>query len=449
MKPIYSFLVLAFLTNLASGLLANQTLSEGWSQLLEEHAGLAAQNRQVAAMEAQLSVSKSLRLPDVKLTGQWNALDQEVGVWFDSSALMPGGSPIYMPVQDQQYVDAEVTVTLPLYTGGKLKAAALASQGQLQEQVAVQQQYIDQLFVAYIERYLTASLAHHNANIRQLAADNLQQHYLRAVRMQEEGTIAYTQRLSAQVERDKARRQLNQATVDVQLSNSAYQALFASEVPLPAANLLFVENEPLLVTELRNQGIEYAPALKQINAKQLQAQAGLKSIKAQWYPSVAAFAQFELFPDDLTDLDPQWVAGIALEWQLFGRGNRLAESHHYAALAQAADFSAIQAQRDLSVLIEKTIFEVDSARSAFNALQSSKALAAENLRLQEKAFLQGINTSLDIIDAEILTTGIALESQKALFDFYLAQAKLSALMGQHEAFLVDLQHAQKTKLIQQ
>jgi outer membrane protein TolC len=449
MKPIYSFLVLAFLSSLASGLFANQTLSEGWSQLLDEHAGLAAQNRQVAARDAQLSVSKSLRLPDVKLTGQWSALDQEVGVWFDTSALMPGGSPIYMPVQDQQYFDAEVTVTLPLYTGGKLKAAALASRGQLQEQIAVQQQYIDQLFVAYIERYLTASLAHHNANIRQLAADNHQQHYDRAVRLQEEGTIAYTQRLSAQVERDKALRQLNQALVDVQLSSSAYQALFSSEVPLPEANLLFIENEPLVVPEIKHQGLGYAPILKQINAKQLQAQAGLKSIKAQWYPSVAAFAQFELFPDDLTDLDPQWVAGIALEWQLFGRGNRIAESHHYAALTEAADFSAIQAKRDLSVLIEKTIFEVESAKNSFNALLSSKALAEENLRLQERGFLQGINTSLDIIDAEILTTGIALESQKTLFDFYLAQAKLSALMGQHEAFLVDLQNAQQTKLIQQ
>ena len=449
MKPFFSLLVLVFSSTLSTGLFANQTMLDGWRLLLEEHAGLAAQNQKVAAMSAQLNVSQSLRLPDVQLSGKWNALDQEVGVWFDSSALMPGGAQIYIPVQDQQYFDAQVTVSLPLYTGGKLTAAALSSQGQLLEQQALQQQYEDQLFVAYIERYLTANLAKHNANIRKLAADNLQQHYERAVRMQEEGTIAYTQRLSAQVERDKALRQLNQALVDVRLSTSAYQALFTTSVTLPEANLLFVESEPLIGPEIRTLGLDYAPALKQINALQLQAEAGLKSVRAQWYPSVAAFAQFELFPDDLTNLDPEWVAGIALEWHLFGRGNRLAESHHYAALSEAADYSAIQTQRDLSVLIEKTIFEVESAKNAYNALRSSEALAQENLRLQEKAFQQGVNTSLDIIDAEILMTGIALESQKTLFDFYLAQAKLSALVGEHDAFLTRLQNAQQTLSIQQ
>jgi outer membrane protein TolC len=191
------------------------------------------------------------------------------------------------------------------------------------------------------------------------------------------------------------------------------------------------------------QGLTYAPALKQISAKQALAQAGLLATKSQWLPSVAAFAQVELIPDDLTQLDPNWAAGVALEWRIFGKGNRFAQASRYSALEQAASYSATQAQRDLSVLIEKTLFEIDSAKNAYQALLSSKALADENLRLQEKAFAQGVNTSLDIIDADVLVTGIYLQSQKTLFDYYLAQAKLSSLLGDHDTYLQQLQLAQQ------
>jgi outer membrane protein TolC len=161
----------------------------------------------------------------------------------------------------------------------------------------------------------------------------------------------------------------------------------------------------------------------------------LEATLANFKPKVAAFAQYELVPDDLTQTDPEWAAGIALEWRLFGGGNRLAQTRRFKELIAATDHQALQAQQNIAVLVEQSVSAIDSAKNYYHTTLSSQALAEENLRLQTKAFQQGLNTSLDKIDAQFLVTGLQLEAHKALYDYYLAYARLNALIGKSHTFL--------------
>ena len=94
----------------------------------------------------------------------------------------------------------------------------------------------------------------------------------------------------------------------------------------------------------------------------------------------------------------------------------------------------LQAKQNLSVLVEKTLLDIGNAEDSYQLTLSSQALADENLRLQTKAFEQGLKTSLDKIDAQLLLTGLQLEAEKALHDYYLALATLYSLTGERTTF---------------
>jgi len=440
-KSVFTSLSILFLC-LPTVSYAENSLKGSWSKLLNEHSGLASQNKMVASENAQLANAKAKRYPSLALSSQWNSLDDEIGLWIDMSTIMPGGQPVYFPVQEQSYWDTELKLTLPLYTGGKITAGIQSERADVLQSQAIQQATEDKLFTTFVERYLKVELAEQKLSIRALALDNLQKHFDRALRMEEEGTIALTQRLQAQVERDKAKREWQQARVDAQLAFSSYQALFATDVPAPSQTLTYFNIKPFNTDQVISKVLARAPGLAQIKANEDKALAGLKAAKANFLPQIALFSQVELATNDLTQLDPEWAAGVAIQWSLFGNGNRLKNAQSYQYLAQAADLKSQQTRRDLSVLTQQTLLSIENARNAYVALESSQELAEENLRLQQKAFVQGINTSLDEIDAQLLVTGLKLESQKALFDYYTSLANLSALVGDIDSFFSLMSHVQ-------
>ncbi|TXR51940.1 TolC family protein [Reinekea thalattae] len=429
---------------------ANSLISEHWNLLLQENGDLASQQKVIDSEQAQLENAKARRLPTVNFTSQYNYLDDDISLSMDLSALtgVPG-STMDFDIQDQAYWDTELTVSLPIYTGGKISAGIDSELADIAENIAKKQQIEDQLFSTYISRYLGVELAQQNLATRKLAYDNLQKHLDRAIRMEQEGSIAHTERLQSQVERDKAKREWQKANDDYTLASAAYQALFRSEVAAPSQSLSYVEIPLPDQAEITEQVLQRSPLLAQVAAKRDKADAGIKASKGDRLPTVALFGMTELARDDLTELEPEWVVGAQLQWKLFGGGNRNATIRSYQMLTTSADLKSQQLMRDLSLYTTQSLLAVDNARNAYLSLQSSKELADENLRLQEKAFIQGVSTALDEIDAQLIVTGIELESHKALYDYYTALAQLAALTGDTERFLSLLQGLPITASTQQ
>lgn len=409
-------------------------IDDAWQQLLSEHNGLQAQNQLVMAKQAQVDVAKGMRLPSLTLSSQWNLMNDELGLWLDTSILMPGGKPVYLPIQEQSFWDTQLTATMPVFTGGKISAGIQAKQADVTLQRAQQTQVENELFSQFVRRYLSINLAIENESIRRLAFDNLEQHLQRAIRMQAEGSIAYTERLQAEVERDKAQREWRNAVAQRDLAVSAYQSLFDDAPTLPANTLHFQPFTTLNNNVLALRAIQNHPGIQQLSAQQAKASAGLKSAQASFLPTVALFANVELATNELTQLEPEWTAGINMQWRLFGQGNRWRESAGYRAAISATQFSQVQAERDIRVLIEQLQVNINMAEENVNAFSSSIQLAEENRRLRESAFEQGISTSLDKIDAQLLLTGLQLERQKSLFDYYVALADLCVLTAQQNKF---------------
>ncbi|WP_328590428.1 TolC family protein [Veronia nyctiphanis] len=114
-----------------------------------------------------------------------------------------------------------------------------------------------------------------------------------------------------------------------------------------------------------------------------------------------------------------------------GRSDRLKAAH--SKITQVNHLKS-QAERDLSLLVEKNWREAGQALEEYKGLISSVELAKENLRLREKAFAQGLSTSLDVIDAELYVVGAKTQQLSAAYQYVLSLSRLLAVSGQMDDF---------------
>jgi len=84
--------------------------------------------------------------------------------------------------------------------------------------------------------------------------------------------------------------------------------------------------------------------------------------------------------------------------------------------------------------VEKTYFEAQQAVEEAEGLQVSIALADENLKLRNRAFSQGLSTSLEVVDAELYLAGIKTQQELARFNYLIALNKLLALSNEMNTF---------------
>jgi outer membrane protein TolC len=131
---------------------------------------------------------------------------------------------------------------------------------------------------------------------------------------------------------------------------------------------------------------------------------------------------------------PNWMVGVGVSVPLLdnnGRSENVRAAH--SAVLQVSHLQA-QAKRDLSVLVEKTYFEAEQAIEEVEGLNSSLALAQENLRLRSKMFTQGLSTSLEVVDAELYLASIKTQQLVAGFNYVVALNKLLALSNEMTSF---------------
>ncbi|WP_406642336.1 TolC family protein [Pectobacterium brasiliense] len=93
------------------------------------------------------------------------------------------------------------------------------------------------------------------------------------------------------------------------------------------------------------------------------------------------------------------MVGVGVSVPLISREGR---SDNIAAAKSAemqVNYLEADMRQNLEIVVESTWREARLALEEFNSLSSTEKLAEENVQLRNKAFTQGMSTSLDVVDA--------------------------------------------------
>ena len=385
---------------------------------------LKAAEANINRQEFEVKAVETLGFPELTL----NATQVYGRKNFDLSAL-----PIGISNYDYNFDGPRSSLLMawPIYTGGKISAAQKLREAELTGAKAELVEAEERLDLQLVARYFGLRLATTVEGLRQAQIEQAERQVARSRRFEAQGQISAVERLSAQVARDEAARDLVKAQRERESAEAGLARMLRQTQPSRPTTPLFVITSPIepLAAWLR-EAEAMNPTLALIKSKGEAADQGVTAAKSEYLPQVFAFGQYNLITHYLTPIEPNWIAGIGVNFKLFSREDRASKIG--AAQAQRAQVNALQAEavNGIQSAVEAAWLRVAQAREQFKLFDSSLALARENLRLRERAFEEGQSVAIDVSEARNSLVRAETGRAQVAYDFVVSLAALLEASGQ-------------------
>ncbi|HHX8487054.1 TPA: TolC family protein [Vibrio diabolicus] len=428
------------------------TFDTAWQLLLENNYSLKAQRSNVENYQYQESATSNLNLPQVTIGANYTRLDTDItlsGKQILDSTESPISIPIPLPpavvgaianttstITERDIFSSSIRAIWPIFTGGRISAAQSAAEGKTDEaksQLLMEQQA---RFEDLSKYYFSVVLAKEVLATRQAVEAGLKKHRDFAIKLEEQGQIAHVERLQAEASLDKASVETRKAASDLSIAQAALGKLLSQDDAVEPAESLFINDSLPPLTAFVDQTLLTYPGLDLLSAKHKQASSLIKAEKGKYYPEVYLYGDYSLYEDDslASQMKPDWLVGVGVSIPLIESTGRSEKVKAAQSVVSQVDSLKSQAKQDLSLLVQKTYLEAQQAIDEVQGLESSIELANENLRLREKAFTQGLSSSLDVVDAQLYVASIETQRSAARFRYLISLTKLLALSSEMNSF---------------
>ncbi|HEY3375944.1 MAG TPA: TolC family protein [Armatimonadota bacterium] len=337
-----------------------------------------------------------------------------------------------LPLSSSTISRGALDVTVPLSTGGRVKNGL----AQVAEGVAALQAQAEatRREVAYrvVCAYLGAIFAQRIAEVADQASTTLQGHLTQAQALLAHGQIARYEVIRAESEvANQQRRQLD-AHNQVELALAYLQDVMG----LPK------EDTPTLSTDLQGSGpfsrelqaaidsaLGASSTMKALQARDRLYAAGERSARAEKNPVVAATASKQLYMDEQPFTTPGLIVGVVMTVPLSDGGLAKAQEAEQAALRERNQSDMRRLENGIRLEVRKYYLDLQSARKALEAADTTVALATESLRLATRRFEEGQGTGLEKSDA-ILARSLAETSRaQAKYQYDIAYYGMQHALG--------------------
>ena len=455
-----AFMAAAMVPAAASAQEAGRMLSldEAVAVTLTENPALKAAAYEERAAQQQRRAAIGLRMPQINVTGAYAYMAKDIGFDFNEMkgpakdlagkilgsgiitdpAIIQGiqgllnpmmNADWFLKVQDRSlgFVGGEVTV--PIWMGGKINAANRAAR--INEKTAVEQgnQTRNALISELVERYFGLALATQVVEVRQQVVDGVRKHLEDARALERNGMIAQTERLYVEFKMAEAERELANAKLQAETIASALSNTLGRESDWRPVTAMFLLAKVEDLAYYQDLAQARNPLLSQVSLKRELAQEGVRVQRADFLPQVAAIGGGSFYNYQVAGLVPRWAVGVGVNIKIFDGLNR--EYKYSAAKQTVRRVGELQnkAGKDIAVLVEKLYNQMMNYRNQMTSIDASLKFAEEYLRMKNAAFLEGMSSSSDLIDAELNLAGVRTERLQAAYNYDLLLAQLLEAAG--------------------
>lgn len=369
------------------------------------------------AAEARLRQARGAALPSATLSGS-----------IGSGRLDPKG---YFGLQAQDVTPraAMAAIEQPLFAGGRIDAgrkAAAAGQAGAEAALALTRATLATEVASAYAAILTAT---REIDLRRAQLAQMAEIERQAALRYKAGDAPSTDLSQARARLAESEAGLAAASADKAGAIARFEALTGLEAdalqPLPPPPA-----QPSTREAAISAALSASPALVMADRSVDAAIAQARAARADWLPTVGAFAEASMvrdqfFPDYVAD---QAVVGIRARWSLFdgGRQGRIAEAEAKRRAAEAAQDAA---RRALQAETTAAYEGMTAARLMVNASARREAAAAEALRTTRLEVKVGMKPQLALLDAEREAIDAAVAAARAQGALVVAGWRLKALTG--------------------
>ena len=360
------------------------------------------------------------------------------GEEFITSILNQAGKyTLSFPLLQQNLTSIDATISWPVFTGGKRMYATrignrmvdMAQVGQAETRALLQTELV--------ETYYALQLANKILEVKEQTYQSLQQHYDHALKMEANGLITKAERLFAEVNRQEAKREWEAARNEREVAHQALCSLLdiQKEVDiLPISPLFVTENLPdSLYFKSLIPSTNYA--MNRIRLEESIVENRLRISKSAYFPSIALLGKQTLYAHNVPrNLMPRTLIGIGFTWNLFDGLNREADVRVSRLAQETIALEKEKVKNTLDVMVQKLYSQMKEAEEEVSTLQTTIAMSEELLRIRRKSFEEGMATSTEVVDAEVMLSNVRIAMLLAHYQFDVSLASLCSVCGVPELF---------------
>ncbi len=293
--------------------------------------------------------------------------------------------------------------------------------------------HVRQVLLATLDAYYSVSLTREAWDAARVSLESAESIVKQAQSRVQTGLAVEADLLRSQVYLATARQreiesrgQLNIARARLnRLMGDSLEAAQGETAALKPVNLP-VATEESLRAEQRQRRPDYQRLLVELHQAELE----VRSRKAEYLPSIGAFAAWEMDNPSLSSYGGNnWTAGLSLRWNVFAGGadaDRL-EAARQRLEAKKRQVSAMESGMVLE--IHSAMVQYRSAEQQVEAAQAAEAQSQESLRILKNRYEAGLATMTDLLSAESQRAAARAMLSEALYRQRLGYAQIEYAAG--------------------
>lgn len=329
-----------------------------------------------------------------------------------------------------------LTLTQPIYMGGKVRESYKITQYGEQMAVAVKEKDVAGVLYKTEEAYwrilsLDEKVKMVKAYIALLERLNQDLENLFA-----EGMIIQNDLLKASVKLNEAELNLIKAENGVALSKMVLCQIIG--LPLEADLALTNELSPQLMAmeniSFRDSAVANRPELQALEQSANMARSGVKLMRSRYLPNVGLTANYLLANPNpygglVEEFGSDWNVGVAVNIPIFHWGDKN-HTLRAAKFEQRAAELKVEETRDLIRLeVQQALFKVKESERKVQLTRQNLEKANENLRVANDGFSEGILKTTDVLEAQALWKESQADNIDAKMERNLNRVNLKRVVG--------------------
>ena len=352
--------------------------------------------------------------------------------------------PAYnLDIDFNRFPNASINAVQPIFNGGKILNTKRLSSTQLELAKINYESSKDIITKKIIDNYLTILLLENIVKNRSDNIKNIKTHIKNSEKLVTEGIVTKHYLLKAKVELSNAERLLNadQNKLSIAKINLNKTLNIKKDSVLILIDKLEFKIQNTDLEQLKEQA-KKEQILLQIADKKIQiSKYNLNLKKADMLPKVFAYANYSFFNSYMPVIMPPFVAGIQLKYNIFNGTTDYKKIKSAQYLNDEIIISKEKTEKTIDFLIEKAYKEAKNAEYSYIKLDNTIELAKEHEKIVQRRYDEGIDRSVDVVDAKLITSTAQIDQLIELYKYYISLTNLYFTVGipEHTIFLITKQ----------
>jgi outer membrane protein len=414
---------------LASGAAGAESLTDAWALALQQDHALAAARSQAEAASLDAQAAQGQRWPLVTVNGGYTQLDDSPAFDFSWTGL-----PIKPPelFQDDAFATGSATITVPLFTSGRISASIAAADARARGADAQLVATTGDVKLAVAEAYVGVLRARRALAVSQSSVRTLEALARDTGSLFERELVPKNDLLTAQVALADARQN------ELRTANGAEVALAAYNRRLGASMDRAVDLDevieapggaPQSLEALTEQALSRRTELAALDAQAEAYGQMARTERSRVLPQVMLSGSYRYLENQFLDDETVGAAGVGVQWALFDGGQSRKRAAALDRTRRATEQQRAEAESLVALQVRQAWLGLQEARQRVDVAAHAAEQADESLRIAQERYSGGLGTQTQLLEAETFRVQAIRNRYDAALDAQLAELRLARAAG--------------------